>query len=96
MDLKQIKADRDNGVIISRCTRDAVLDRAIELEHGIWCADVNLDAEREKSGERIAFLEARLIAMTQWLEANQVDVFSRGLWDAINASTAVGKPHGAT
>lgn len=32
MDLKQIKADRDNGVIISRCTWDAVLDRAIELE----------------------------------------------------------------
>lgn len=29
MDLKQIKADLDHGMLISRCTRDALLDWAI-------------------------------------------------------------------
>lgn len=28
--------------------------------------------------------ESKLAAMTRWLEANQPDVFKRGLWDAIN------------
>jgi len=28
-------------------------------------------------------LEARLAAIILWLEQNQPDVFSRGLWDAI-------------
>lgn len=32
MDLKQIKTDRANGVLISQCTWDALLDRAIEQE----------------------------------------------------------------
>lgn len=28
----------------------------------------------------------KLAKVTQWLEANQPDVFRRGLWDAVNAS----------
>lgn len=35
---------------------------------------------------------ARLVAITEWLEANQPDVFRRGLWDAINAATAIIQP----
>ena len=35
--------------------------------------------------ERLKLCERRLRAMTEWLEANQPDVFRRGLWDAINA-----------
>jgi len=30
--------------------------------------------------------ENTIRAMVQWLEANQPDVFRRGLWDAINAA----------
>jgi hypothetical protein len=33
-------------------------------------------------------LSDKLKAMTKWLEKNQPDVFRRGLWDAINASTS--------
>lgn len=33
MDLKQIKADRANGVLISSCTWDAVLDYAINARN---------------------------------------------------------------
>lgn len=29
----------------------------------------------------------KLAAVTRWLEANQPDVFRRGLWDAVNASS---------
>ena len=29
----------------------------------------------------------KLAKMTRWLEANQPDVFSRGLWDALEASS---------
>ena len=32
-------------------------------------------------------LASRLTAIVRWLEANQPDVFRRGLWDAINAAT---------
>lgn len=33
-------------------------------------------------------IESRLAAIVEWLEANQPDVFRRGLWDAINAADA--------
>ena len=45
------------------------------------------DARRARDDEEIARLiqcERRLAAIVRWLEANQPDVFSRGLWDAIN------------
>lgn len=41
MDLKKIKYDRDNSVIISRCTWDSVLDRAIELEYAKITGAIN-------------------------------------------------------
>jgi len=34
--------------------------------------------------DRLKLCEKRLKAMTVWLEAEQPDVFRRGLWDAIN------------
>lgn len=37
----------------------------------------------------IAELRSRLSATVLWLEANQPDVFRRGLWDAINAAAIV-------
>jgi hypothetical protein len=40
--------------------------------------------------ERIAYLEARLGAVCRWLEINQPDVFSRGMWDAVEAATNAG------
>jgi len=36
--------------------------------------------------ERVVYLEARIRAMCQWLEIAQPDVFSRGLWDTVNAA----------
>lgn len=42
-----------------------------------------VDAEAEIA--RLRLCERRLVAMTNWLEAEQPDLFSRGLWDAINA-----------
>ena len=33
--------------------------------------------------QHIETLEAKLSAMTKWLEVNQPDVFKRGLWEAI-------------
>lgn len=33
---------------------------------------------------RLLQCERRLAAVTRWLEANQPNVFSRGLWDAIH------------
>lgn len=41
--------------------------------------------------ERIAFLEARLTAVTKWLEANKPEVFREGIWDAVHASTHAGE-----
>ena len=37
--------------------------------------------------DRATFLERRLAAVCRWLEINQPDVFSRGLWDAVEAAT---------
>ena len=39
--------------------------------------------EDEKELARLRGCEAKLKAMTEWLEANQPDVFRRGLWDAL-------------
>ena len=33
--------------------------------------------------ERVSDYESKLTAITKWLEAYQPDVFSRGLWDAL-------------
>lgn len=38
----------------------------------------------------IAELRAKLTAIVKWLEANQQDVFKRGLWDAIAAAPSAG------
>jgi hypothetical protein len=35
----------------------------------------------EGAGARIKELEAGITGIVQWLEANQPDVFARGLWD---------------
>jgi len=36
--------------------------------------------------KQIEQLKSTLTAIVKWLEINQQDVFSRGLWDAINKS----------
>ena len=36
-----------------------------------------------EEAERMERCEQKLEAMTKWLIANQPDVFSRGLWDAL-------------
>lgn len=36
--------------------------------------------------ERLQLCEQRLAAVTRWLEANQPDVFKRGIWDAVTAA----------
>lgn len=33
---------------------------------------------------RLIMCEKRLLAITEWLDFNQPDVFARGIWDAIN------------
>ena len=33
---------------------------------------------------RITELEKQTVAIVKWLEENQPDVFSRGIWDAVN------------
>lgn len=64
MDLKQIKSDRDNGVIISRCTWDAVLDRAISIEEGLEQIASLYEANEDASSLQKAhlFYDARCIA----------------------------------
>lgn len=42
-----------------------------------------LEAEVDKVVAERDVLRATLSAMTMWLNANQPDVFARGLWDAI-------------
>jgi len=43
-----------------------------------------------EAAEKINELVAVITGMTHWLEANQPNVFSRGIWDAINdAKTAL-------
>jgi hypothetical protein len=39
---------------------------------------------------RVRELETRLAAMTAWLEANQPDVFRRGIWDALRIASSDG------
>lgn len=52
--------------------------------------ELNLDAKR------VEFLEARLTVMVDWLEKNEPSVWSRGIWDAINAAApAQGEPSDA-
>ena len=36
--------------------------------------------------ERLQSCSRRLMATVGWMEKNQPDVFTRGLWDAINAA----------
>ena len=52
---------------------------------GIWIEDMDLANAQFvcDASKRIPELEGRLTKMTQWLEANQPDLFSRGIWDAI-------------
>lgn len=50
--------------------------RASQLTESIY--DDELAAAYE-----IIFLRDRLTNMTRWLESNQADVFTRGLWEAI-------------
>ena len=37
--------------------------------------------------DRLRKCEAKLSAIVDWLEENQEDVFTRGLWEAINNAT---------
>jgi len=39
------------------------------------------------------FLFRRLAGVCKWLEANQPDVFGRGLWDAVNEVDAAREVH---
>lgn len=49
---------------------------------------------REGELGRLLLCERRLEAIVIWLEANQPDVFRRGLWDAIYAADARPIPDG--
>ena len=54
---------------------------AMKMDDQITAAQLAMDDE---DIARLLLCERRLAAVTRWLEANQPDVFSRGLWDAIN------------
>ncbi len=43
-----------------------------------------VQSEIYESIKRMEMLETKIIAIVEWLEKNQADVFSRGLWDAID------------
>jgi len=68
----------------------ALRARVAELEKGSdFAADALRVVERrrdELKAERNDF-RAKLGAITVWLEANQPDVFRRGLWDAIRCAS---------
>jgi hypothetical protein len=52
-----------------------------------------MSEKRETSeGAREPLLEAKLRAIVRWLEANQEDVFRRGLWDAIYEAEHLAAP----
>ena len=44
------------------------------------------ERELSRCNEKRKAHERTIAAMTAWLEKNQPDVFSRGLWDAITAN----------
>lgn len=52
----------------------------MKMDDQITAAQLAMDDE---DIARLLLCERRLAAVTRWLEANQPDVFSRGLWDAI-------------
>jgi hypothetical protein len=54
---------------------------ALNMDDQITAAQLAMDDEEIA---RLLQCERRLAAVARWLEANQPDVFSRGLWDAIN------------
>lgn len=59
---------------------------AQKMDDRITAAQLEMEAaDAEAEIARLRLCERRLAAMTKWLEAEQPDVFSRGLWDAINA-----------
>lgn len=47
----------------------------------------SLPSVPEAEVTRLKLCESRLAAVTVWLDANQPDVFRRGIWDAINAAS---------
>ena len=55
-------------------------------EHRNAAMEADLRTQAAVRGEKQ--LEGKLTAVTRWLEANQPDVFKRGLWDAIDTPTA--------
>lgn len=82
MDLKQIKADRANGVIISRCSRDDVLEYAIGLQNAVITVIEFRDGELPSRG---------------WLRDNDASRAAlQALADAVYDSTAIGKPKKVT
>jgi hypothetical protein len=70
----------------------------VEIEFDVQCADVAGGAwhSRGECGDVVVELRQlqhentklrrRVSSIMRWLEANQPDVFRRGLWDAINAA----------
>lgn len=87
MDLKQIKADRTNGVLVSPCEWDKVLDRAIELE----------DAPDAEAIRNLA-LEEAATAVSKMGSTNPIMSYGMVCASAIRAlcsdSAAAGKPDG--
>lgn len=58
---------------------------AQKMDDLITAAQLEMEAADEAAEiARLRRCERRLAAMTRWLEVNQPDVFSRGLWDAIH------------
>lgn len=76
--LNQQAADESAGYAARLAeTEAALLDKI--AEQSARMAEVQAHAR---------IVEARASAMVRWLDANQPDVWKRGIWDAINAATA--------
>jgi hypothetical protein len=62
---------------------EVTAQRRAANEHRNAAMEADLRTQAAVRGEKQ--LEGKLTAVTRWLEANQPDVFKRGLWDAIDA-----------
>ena len=61
---------------------EVAAQRKAANEHRNAAMEADLRTQAAVRGEKQ--LEGKLTAVTRWLEANQPDVFKRGLWDAID------------
>lgn len=99
MDLKQIKADRTNGVLVSLSTWDAVLDFAIAMEEKHVNSVLSaLDPSPCSSTIRNLTLEEAASAVSKMGSTNPIMSYGMVCASAIRAlcsvSTATGKPDG--